>query len=331
MPITILENTKGKFLNITQKLKLEGSTGWWNSINGADLDQDGDTDYIVGNYGLNSFFKSSKEEPLTIYSADFDKNGTIDPIITHYNDQEEFIIHNYNVLIDLIPAMRSRFPTYSLYGQTPFTEAFTKNEISQAVKMDARMMKSVILENSGDDGLKIHELPLEVQFAPVFGTLVDYINSDGLLDIILIGNSYSDETVTGYYDASFGNVLINKGNFNWETIPPAASGFVADSDNKSMVHIRVGDEKVILISENNGYLKAIKPHAQHNPTWIEFHFNDLYYTAKFGENIQKVELFHGNGFNSSSSMEIQYPQTADEIIVYQVDGAKRQIKPMERF
>ena len=325
MPITILKNVNGKFVDNTANLNLTESTGWWNSVNGADFDQDGDTDYIVGNYGLNSYFKSSMEEPVAIYSADFDKNGTIDPIITQYNDHEAFIVHNYNVLIELIPGMRNRFPTYSLYGETPFTEAFTKKEISQTIKLDAKIMKSVVMENLGNEGLKIHELPLEVQFAPVFGSLIDYINPDGFPDIFLVGNSYSDETVTGYYDASYGNVLINQGNFKWEAVPPSASGFVAEGDNKSMASIRVGEDKVFLISENNGYLKAIKSQPQTSSNWIEFQPDDSYCTVIFGNKKQKIELYHGNGFNSSSTRKMQFPQGADEIIVYKYDGTKRQV------
>lgn len=325
MPITILKNDNGKFVDESTNLNLSEFTGWWNSINGADFDQDGDTDYIVGNYGLNSFFKSSMKEPVEIYSADFDKNGTIDPVITHYNDHQPFIIHNYNVLLELIPAMRSRFPTYSEYGETPFTEAFTKVELSLATKMDAKMMESVLLENLGNEGLKVHELPLEVHFAPVFGSLIDYINPDGLPDILLVGNSYSDETVTGYYDASYGNVLINQGNFKWKTVPPSASSFIADGDKKSMVSIKVGVEKLILISESNGYLQAMKSQQLERSNWIEFEPDDWYYTIKFGSKKQKMELYYGNGFNSSSTRKIQFPPGVDEIVVYKYDGKIRKI------
>ena len=194
-----------------------------------------------------------------------------------------------------------------------------------ATTMDSKILESVVLENMGEAGLRIHKLPLEVQFSPVFGSLIDDLNSDRLPDILLVGNSYSDETVTGYYDASYGNVLINQGNFNWKAVPPSVSNFVAGGDKKAMVQIRVGKEKVILISENNGYLQAMKSLPSMNANWIEFEPDDWYYTIKFGQKIQKIELYYGNGFNSSSTRKIQIPPDVDEIFVYKYDGSKRRI------
>ncbi|MCK5705144.1 MAG: VCBS repeat-containing protein, partial [Cyclobacteriaceae bacterium] len=56
MPVTMLINSNGRFIDKTADYSLANSTGWWNSINGADLDNDGDMDYVLGNYGLNSFY-----------------------------------------------------------------------------------------------------------------------------------------------------------------------------------------------------------------------------------------------------------------------------------
>ena len=79
MGIEIFVNEQGRFT------KKQGATsdlkGWWNTIHKADLDGDGDLDFIVGNHGLNSRFKASKEQPITLFSKDFDKNGFIDPVL----------------------------------------------------------------------------------------------------------------------------------------------------------------------------------------------------------------------------------------------------------
>ena len=131
--------------------------------------------------------------------------------------------------------------------------------------------------------------------------------------------------MTGYYDASYGNVLINQGNFKWKVVPPSVSSFIVDGDKKSMVKIKVGEEKVILISENNGYLKAMKSQEPMNSNWIEFEPDDWYYTVKFDNKKQKMELYYGNGFNSSSTRKIQFPQGVNEVFVHKYDGTKRKI------
>ncbi len=325
MPITILINKNGEFINETATYQLEETTGWWNSVNGADFDQDGDIDYILGNYGLNSFFKCSKEKPIEIYSGDFDKNGVNDPIITQYAGDESYLVHPFNVLLELIPGMKNRFSTFSEYGKTSFKDAFLKEELANSIKMDCKTMESVVLENSGKDGFIIHPLPTEVQFSPVFGTLVDDVNADHLPDLILVGNSLSEETTTGYYDASFGNVLINQGNFKWKAEPPALSNFIADGDKKSMATISVGNNKVMLISENNGTLQAMTYLQALNSKWITFQADDWYYTLKIGDKIQKVELYYGNGFNSSSTRKVSFPMDMEEIAIYKYNGSQRRV------
>jgi len=45
MPITVLKNNKGKFAKIETSLLAE--KGWWNSITAADIDNDGDMDYVA--------------------------------------------------------------------------------------------------------------------------------------------------------------------------------------------------------------------------------------------------------------------------------------------
>ena len=44
---------------LTDARPLPNSNGWWTRVEAADLDQDGDTDFVLGNWGLNSKFKAS--------------------------------------------------------------------------------------------------------------------------------------------------------------------------------------------------------------------------------------------------------------------------------
>ncbi len=98
---------------------------------------------------------------------------------------------------------------------------------------------------------------MDVQFAPVFGSLARDLNGDGLLDIILVGNDTHGETITGDTGASFGNVLLNMGNFQWKSIQPAESGFIASGDKRAIVNIKLETgEEALIISENGGLLKV---------------------------------------------------------------------------
>jgi len=129
MPIRIFKNDRGILSEITESTGLKNTHGWWNSINHGDFDNDGDTDYILGNLGLNSRFKASAKEPLCIYANDYDKNGQIDPVMCYYINGKNHVAHSRKDLIDQINAMRGRFRTYSDYANTTFDESFTKEEI----------------------------------------------------------------------------------------------------------------------------------------------------------------------------------------------------------
>lgn len=54
----------------------------WRSLLVEDLDGDGTPELLAGNWGLNSRLKTTQEVPLRIYFADFDENGSVDPIVT---------------------------------------------------------------------------------------------------------------------------------------------------------------------------------------------------------------------------------------------------------
>ena len=78
MPVLFLKNDQHKLSLVGNDTG--GNTGLWNSLTAADIDNDGDIDYIAGNAGLNSFYKGSPEQPFQVYAADFDKNGSFDAI-----------------------------------------------------------------------------------------------------------------------------------------------------------------------------------------------------------------------------------------------------------
>ncbi|MEO6218788.1 MAG: VCBS repeat-containing protein, partial [Ginsengibacter sp.] len=81
MAIHVFKNDNGLFQN---ESAIPNSNGWWTRIDAADLDGDGDLDFVLGNWGLNTKFKASTQRPLTMYVNDFDNNGKSECIINWY-------------------------------------------------------------------------------------------------------------------------------------------------------------------------------------------------------------------------------------------------------
>ena len=63
MPVRFLKNNKGILSDVSSGTGIQNQVGWWNSITGGDFDNDGDMDYVIGNLGLNSFYKASDQYP----------------------------------------------------------------------------------------------------------------------------------------------------------------------------------------------------------------------------------------------------------------------------
>src|SRR5690606_2068039 len=242
----------------TAEFGLENSSGWWNCVVAADLNGDGYTDIVAGNAGGNSFFQSSVDNPVRIVAKDFDNNGSVDPIITYYNefDKERFVVHNRLVLIDQVPKVKGRFETFTQYATTPFSKVFSKDELDGAFVATAQKLESVILVNQGGKGFQVMDLPDIAQISTINDIVADDVNNDDHADLVLTGNNYDQETLFGRYDASLGLVLAGDGNLHWTAVPPHVSGLFTDGNTRYMELLRAGNGgKTLLVSNNNDSLQ----------------------------------------------------------------------------
>lgn len=263
MPIRIFKNTEKKFKEVTDMAGLTQTSGWWNSLIAADMDNDGDMDLVAGNLGTNSRYKASAGEPLCIYAKDFDNNNSIDPVMCYYIQGENYIAHPRDVLRSQIPAMKGRFKSYKEYANVKFEDAFLPKELQNAYVVKATNFKSSYFENLGDGTFKISMLPLVSQFAPINGIQVMDVNNDGYLDLLMVGNNYSGDASLGNYDALIGVCLIGNGKGDFKSLEANRSGFFVSADAKDIKSITLGNgKKVILVSTNSDTLKAFTETSQ---------------------------------------------------------------------
>lgn len=324
MPITILINQENGFVNKTASYGLENTNGWWNSINGADIDNDGDIDYVLGNYGLNSYFKPTVKQPVEIFASDFDNSGTFDPITTVYIQDQSYIFHPRNLMIDQIPNFNRRFKTFEKYGITPFNRSFTKEEIENSIHFQCKMLRSIVLENVNGHSFKIHHLPIEAQFSPVFGSTFNDFNNDGLIDLLLTGNSYAEETIYGYYDASYGTFLLNEGNFSWKFVENNSINLVADGNKKALSRVFIGDKTSFFLTENNGTLQILDVTDEIPGKLITIRDDEWYATIIFKDgSSRKVEFYYGNGYLSQNSRKFLINDLVESVQITKYNGESR--------
>lgn len=73
-----------------------------------------------GNLGLNSRYKASEREPVQIFAKDYDKNGLMDPIMTHFVLGKKVIAHTRDEMIKQINPIRARFKSYHDFASAEF-------------------------------------------------------------------------------------------------------------------------------------------------------------------------------------------------------------------
>jgi enediyne biosynthesis protein E4 len=113
---------------------------------------------------------------------------------------------------------------------------------------------SVWIENLGNGKFKIHELPVQAQFAPINSIAANDVDEDGNLDLIIAGNEYQTAAATGRYDASYG--LFLKGNSKGIFTAVNNSGLIIDGDTKDLKIISTKNKcKVIIAAPNDAALK----------------------------------------------------------------------------
>ena len=249
-PIQVLKNEKGKKLSL-QTNAVAGSEGWWNRIRAADLDKDGDLDFVVGNRGLNTRLRPTASNPVTLYINDFDKNGVVDQIITAAD--QSGTAYPFMLKGDLqkrIPSIKKQFLKHSQYAEKTIADLFTKPIVDQSVIRKVTEARSgVLLNNKG--ALTFQPLPVEAQYAPVYGIeTVDY-DQNGTLDLLLTGNLYDVLPELGRYDASHGLVLLGNGRGQYKALSPVQSGLWIDGQVRNMSKIQVGTKTMFVLAKNN--------------------------------------------------------------------------------
>ncbi|MFK7903921.1 MAG: VCBS repeat-containing protein [Chitinophagales bacterium] len=257
MPITIFKNEQGHFTN--HQLPVTNYKGLWNCITAADIDQDGDPDYLLGNLGENSRLKASIEEPLALYTKDFDGNGSLDPLIGQFfsnkaGERKSYPIHSRDDVMKQIVKVKSRYVKYAEFGEVTFPELM-QSELDSGDYLQVNHLQSSYLENKGNGEFELKPLPQAAQIAPIQDFLVEDFNGDGHLDALLSGNNFTSESNNGWYDAFNGLLLQGDGKGNFEAIPTSKSGFYVPFDGRDIIQIKDRNgQKTILVGQNSNGL-----------------------------------------------------------------------------
>ncbi len=239
MPISIYINEDGKLLNETIKYFSKEYFGLWNTLTLTDVNNDNRLDIVAGNIGSNIQFKLSKENPAELYFADFDNNGSIDPILNLYVKDKSFPYLTRDELLGQLSYLRSKFNSYESYADATIQDIFNDKELIGAKKLIANYQETTLFLATADDGFKIIPLPIQSQFAPVSSILTSDFDHDGNSDILLLGNNDYYKLRIGKFDANYGTLLLGDG----------TGSFLYQSQKKSGLSIKLSNSHAIILDD----------------------------------------------------------------------------------
>ena len=248
--IMVYKNEKGRQLVFKETIK--NSEGLWNCLKPADLDGDGDIDFIVGNLGENARIKTNIENPAKLYSHDFDGNGAFEQIITcQTEDGKSYPMLLKTDLQRAIPSIKTKFIKYIDYAGKTIEEIFTEEQLKGATLKEAKTLQSCFLINDGKGNFTSKSLPKEVQFSTLNAIEVFDYNLDGKLDIALAGNFYDVLPEWGRYDANPGLILKGLGKGAFKLLKPAETGFKTNGQVRKMFLAKTKGKPWLILAKNN--------------------------------------------------------------------------------
>lgn len=250
MPVRIFMNNKGKF----SPADLAGSTGLWQTLHATDVNGDGFTDLLAGNWGHNTKLYAGRNGPVKLYVKDFDNNGSIEQVMCYTMDGKEYTFLAKDELERPLPVLKKAYLKYSdVAGKT--VQYMFYDLFKDYIELKAEVLGSSAFINDGKGGFSRVDLPDELQLAPVFSFAAG--PADRPATWIAGGNFYGVVPYEGRYDALSTTLFSYNDTGREFTVkeaiaPPA--GEVRD-----MKWLRTsGNRKILIVARNNENLQFFK-------------------------------------------------------------------------
>lgn len=330
MPVTFLKNDHGVFKNVTSTTGIADKQGWWNTIAAGDFRHTGRTDYIVGNVGLNTFYKASDEYPVYITAKDFDNNGSYDAFPSVYlKDKEgklkEFPAQTRDDIVKQMISMRAKFQNYKTFATATMDDVLPADMRKDAIRLKANELRSMYMRNDGEGKFTLIPLPTAAQLSQLSGITVDDFDGDGNLDVAMSGNDFGTEVTTGRYDAFNGLMMKGDGNGNFKPLSIAQSGIYIPGDGKALVKLQGAKGNYLLAASQ--YRDVMKVFALKKPVkMVKVLPNDSYATIKYKNGkTSRQEFYYGQSFLSQSGRFINIENTMASVTITNSQGQTRSV------
>ena len=241
-------NNKGKLT--LQKIP-ENMHGFWQSITAFDMDEDGDLDIVLGNWGENNKFQQFLEKPLIMYYGDLDDNGKKETVISYAINDQYFPMNSKSELASQMNFISKKFVTHKDFAMQPMEKIFSKETLDKAQQRKINTLASGYLENNNGAFNIFVKLPIAFQLAPI--NSLSEITIKDKKQLLISGNSEKTSNYHGSYNSLKGIIAASKNDYKFVNqfgIAPFKNQI------KETAVVKMKNKNVLLVLANNDSVKT---------------------------------------------------------------------------
>ena len=257
-PVRVFANQHGKLVERTAASGIADRIGWWQSLAAGDVDNDGDVDFVVTNFGRNTEYDVSPQKPARIYYGDFDGLNEPQIVEAKLKGKSWYPRRGLIALRDSLPIVMSKFKTNDAFGSATLADIFSADELDRAKLFEANTLDSGVLINDGNFRFRFVPLPALAQIAPSFGADLADVDGDGNLDLALAQNFYGPQPEAGRMDGGVSLLLLGDGHGHFEPLWPDQSGIVVPGEARKVRFIDLDEDgrPDLVFAVQNGLWRA---------------------------------------------------------------------------
>jgi len=217
---------------------LGNHSGWWQTVQVADLNNDGKDDLIFGNIGENFYLNPDPKNPVKLWRNDFDGNDFANTLLSYTIDGKDMPVFLKNELQDQLPSIKKKNLKHEQYARQTVQDLFSKELIrSSSVRSFTFPSHCVaIQEKSGQ--FAVSNLPVMTQLSCINAIVPGDFDGNGTIDLLVGGNQFGFLPQFEKLDANLGEILLNDGKGNFKIVEAALTGLTLRGQMRYMLPIQ---------------------------------------------------------------------------------------------